>query len=66
MDKLWHVELAYEENPASVNQADLELYKNTMYTVVNNVLSDQKKGLFNVELIDYDEFQSILKQLKAK
>ena len=66
MDRLWQVEMAYEENPASVNQADLELYKNTMFTVVNNVLLDQKKGLFNVELIDYDEFQSILKQLKAE
>ena len=65
MDRLWKVELAYEENPASVNQADLELYKNTMFTVVNDVLFDQKNGLFDVKLIDYDEFLSILQQLKA-
>jgi hypothetical protein len=65
MDRLWKVELTYEENPASVNQADLELYKNTMFTVVNDVLLNQKIGLFDVELIDYDEFLSILQQLKA-
>lgn len=59
---VWKVELAYEENPASVNQADLELNKNTMFTVVNDVLLNQKNGLFDVELIDYDEFLSILKQ----
>ncbi|MCK4715726.1 MAG: hypothetical protein KAT54_02885, partial [Candidatus Marinimicrobia bacterium] len=65
MDRLWKVELAYEENPASVNQADLELYQNTMFNVVKDVLLDQKNGLFGVELIDYDEFLSILKRLKA-
>lgn len=66
MNRLWKVELAYEEDPASVNQADLELYQNTIFTVVKDVLSNQKKGLFDVELIDYDKFLSILKQLKAE
>ena len=66
MDRLWKVELAYEENTASVNQADLELYQNTMFTMVKDVLLDQKSGLFDVELIDYDEFLSILKKLKAE
>ena len=66
MDRLWKVELAYEENPASVNQTDLELYQNTMFNMVKDVLLDQKKGLFDVELIDYDKFQSILKRLKAE
>ena len=64
MDRLWKVELAYEENPASVNQADLELYHNTMFQVVKDVLFDQKKPLFEVELIDYDKFLSMLKRLK--
>lgn len=66
MDRLWKVELAYEKNPASVNQTDLELYKNTMFSIVKDVLLDQKKGLFDVELIDYDEFLLILKRLKAE
>lgn len=62
MDRLWKVELAYEENAASVNQADLELYQNTMFNMVKDVLLDKKNGLFEVELIDYDEFQSFLKR----
>ncbi len=66
MDRLWKVELAYEENPASVNQADFELYQNTMFNMVKNVLLDQKEGLFDVELIGYDEFLSILKRLKSE
>ena len=66
MDRLWKVELAYEENPTSVNQTDIELYQNTMFNMVKDVLLDQKKGLFDVELIDYDKFQSILKRLKAE
>jgi len=65
MDRLWKVELAYEENPASVNKADLELYQNTMFNMVKDVLLDQKDGLFDIELIDYDEFLSIIKRLKA-
>ena len=65
MDRLWKVELAYEENPASVNQADLELYQNTMFNVVRDVLLYPKNGLFDVESINYDEFLSILKRLKA-
>ena len=66
MDRLWKVELAYEENPASVNQTDLELYQNTMFNMVKDVLLDQNKGLFDVKLIDYDEFLSILNSLKAE
>jgi len=65
MDRLWKVEQAYEKNPASVNQADLELYQQTMFNMVKDVLLDQKNGLFDVELIDYDEFLSILNRLKA-
>ncbi len=66
MDKLWKVELAYDENPASVNQADLELYQNIMFNVIKDVLLDQKDSLFDVELIDYDKFLSILKRLKSE
>ena len=62
MDRLWKVELAYEKDPASVNKSDLELYRNTIFTVVKDVLSNQKEGLFDVELIDYEEFLSILKR----
>jgi hypothetical protein len=43
MDRLWKVELAYEENPDVVNQDYLELHQNTMFTVAKGVLLDQKK-----------------------
>ena len=66
MDRLWKVELAYEENPSSVNQTDLKLYQDTMYKMVEDVLLNQENELFNVELIEYDKFQSILKQLKEE
>ena len=62
MDRLWKVELAYEENQASINQTDLELYQNTMLQLVTNVLLDQKTGLFEIELIDYDQFLAMLKK----
>lgn len=65
MDRLWKVELAYEKNPASVNQTDLELYQTTMFNIVKDILLDRKNDLFEVELIDYNEFLSILKRLKA-
>ncbi len=64
MDRLWKVELAYEENPNTISQDDIELYQNTMFTVVKDVLSDENNNLFDVKLIDYDEFLSILKPLK--
>jgi hypothetical protein len=65
MDSLWKVELGYEENPANVSREEFELYQNTMYNMVKNVLLDQKEGLIEVEPIDYDKFQEILEGLKA-
>lgn len=66
MDSLWKVELAYEENPASVNQADFELYQKTMFEMVQDVLLDKKEGLFEIKLINYNEFQSVLNKLKPE
>ena len=65
MDRLWKVELAYEENPTYVSQTDLELYQNTMFNMVKDVLLDPQEDLFDVEMIDYNEFLSILNKLKA-
>lgn len=56
MDRLWKVELAFDENPASANKADIELYQNTMLEVVKEVLLDKKENLFEAELIAYEEF----------
>ena len=64
MDKLWKVELAFDKDPDSVNQADVKLYQDTMFDVVEQVLLDQKKGLFEVESIEYDEFISRINKLK--
>ena len=65
MDRLWKVELAFDKNPHSVNQADIELYQDTMEDIVKEVLLDQKKGLFEVKPIEYDEFLSRLSKLKS-
>jgi len=36
-----------------------------MFNMVKDILLDRRNDLFDVELIDYDEFLSILKRLKA-
>ena len=66
MDRLWKVELAFEENSSSVNQNDLKLYQDAMSQMVEDVLLDQKDELFTVELMEYDKFQSMLNQLKEE
>jgi len=66
MDSLWKVGLSYENDPSSVSQADMELYRNTMYDMVKDVSMDRKKDLIEVELMDYDDFQAMLKRSKAK
>ena len=66
MDKLWKVELAFDTDPASVDKADIKLYQDTMEDVVEDVLLDQKKGLFEVKPIEYDEFSSRISKLKTK
>lgn len=66
MDSLWKIELAYEENPTSVNSDNLEFYQKEMFTMVNDVLFEKKEGLFEAELINYDEFQAVLKELKQE
>ena len=65
MDRLWKVELAFDKNPDSVNQADIILYQNTMADMVEEVLLDQKEGLFEVNPIEYDEFLSRISKLKS-
>ena len=64
MDKLWKVELAFDKDPDSVNQADIKLYQDTMFDVVKQVLLDQKKGLFEVKPIEYDDFLLRISRLK--
>jgi len=46
MDRLWKIELAFEDNPSSVNQTDLELYQNVMFKMIEDVLLDQKDVTF--------------------
>jgi hypothetical protein len=64
MDRLWKVELAYDQNLATVNQSDLKLYQDTMVDMVKEVLTGQKEGLFDAKLLDYDEFISRVNRLK--
>ncbi len=60
MDRLWKIEQSFEEDPSTVTQADMELYQNTMLDLVKDVLLDRKEGVFEAELIDYDEYFSSL------
>lgn len=64
MDRLWKVELAFEENPASVSRSDLALYQETMVKMVQEVLLGDKAGLFEPARIDYADFMSRLNGLK--
>jgi hypothetical protein len=64
MDRLWQVELAYDENPADVGPSDLRLYRDAMVDMVREVLTGQKEGLFEAKLIDFDAFLSHLNRLK--
>ena len=63
MDRLWKVEVSYDEDPASASRADKKLYQDTMMKVVRDVLVVPIKGLFEAELIEYDEFLSRLNGL---
>jgi hypothetical protein len=65
MDRLWKIELAYDQDPMSVSPSDMELYRDTMVDMVKEVLTGQKEGLFEAQLIDYDEFVSQLKRIKS-
>lgn len=65
MDRLWKVEVAHDNDPASVTQADIELYRDTLEAMVKEVLLSDKKGLFEAESIEYDEFLSMLGRLKS-
>ncbi len=64
MDRLWKVELAYDHDPSTVNQSDIQLYQDTMVDIVKVVLTGDKEGLFETELLDYDEYISRLNRLK--
>ncbi len=64
MDKLWKVELAFEDDPASVKESDKKLYSDVMFDMVSNVLLDKKEGLIEVEPVEYSEFTSRLNSVK--
>ena len=66
MDKLWKVELAFEDDPDSVSKSDKELYSNIMHQMVSDVLLDGKNNLIEVEPIEYTEFTTRLESLKSK
>ena len=53
MDRLWQVELALDNDPHSVSEADRKMYQDTMITMVKDVLWDRKPGLFEVQNISY-------------
>lgn len=65
MDRLWKVELAFEEDPASVSPENLELYQETMVEMVRQVLLGNKEGLITATPLDYAEFLSRLEGLKS-
>ena len=66
MDRLWKVELAFDEDPDSVDKDDMKLYQDTMVDMVEEVLRGQEKGLFEVEPIEYDEFLSRISKFRSQ
>jgi hypothetical protein len=65
MDRLWKIETAFEENPASVSDEDLELYRKTMVETVRKVLLGNTVGLFEAVPIGYADFLARLDGLKS-
>ncbi len=66
MDRLWKVELAFDKDPHSINKDDMKLYQDTMEDMVKEVLLGRKKGLFEVEPIEYDDFLSRISKFKSQ
>lgn len=64
MDSLWKIELAYEDNPHSVNQSEIEIYQNALYNMIKDVLFDKKKEAFEVEQIKYEDFLLMVEKFK--
>jgi hypothetical protein len=52
-------------DPASVDKDDIKLYQDTMEDLVDDVLLGQKKDLFEIRPIKYDEFLSRVNKLKS-
>ena len=66
MDRLWRIESDYDQDPGGVNPTDVRLYQDTMVDMVRKVLLEETEGLFESELIDYEEFLSHLNRLKEE
>lgn len=65
MDRLWRIECTYDVNPGSVSEDDLKLYQDTMVDMVKGVLLDQREGLFEAEMIDYNDLVSRKNKLQT-
>ena len=65
MDRLWQVELALDKEPHSVTESDKKLYKDTMVSIVKDVLFDRLPGLFEVRDISYPTFKINIELLKT-
>jgi hypothetical protein len=66
MDRLWQVESAYDKNPGDVSPVDLQLYRDSMAEMIKEVLKNDKSGLFEATVTDYDTFLSRLDRLKSR
>ena len=66
MDRLWKIECAFKENPDSVDAAEIELYRDTMETIVRDVLLERIDGLITARNIPYNEFQARLDSAKTE
>jgi len=64
MDKLWAIETGYENNPSSISNQDIELYRDNMFEMIHDVLFENKTGLFEIKSVDYGEFQNMLNKLR--
>ena len=65
MDKLWQIELALDKEPNSVSESDKKLYRDTMVSIVKDVLLDRKSDLFEVQSIPYSLFEMNIELMKG-
>jgi len=60
MDRLWEIECAFEKDRRSVDEAQIQLYRRSMETMVRDVIFERINGLISARMIPYDEFQAHL------
>jgi len=62
MDRLWKIELAHDNDPDSITQADIKLYQDSMEAMLKDILLGDREGLIEATSIEYEELMSLLRR----